>query len=183
MYSPERNRCQGNRGIPQQTAAPAVRICRESPLTQGPRIILLLKERGIRASHILVPAEQQAIDITEEIKSGEKTFEEAAEAYSMCPSKDKGGDLGFFGRGKMVPAFENAAFELNVGEMTDKPVKTDFGYHIIKVVDERKNATIPFQYVKETLHKWLLNTKQNREYISKIDELKEKYDVEVFGML
>ena len=138
---------------------------------------------SVRAAHILVPAKQQAIDIIKEIKSGEKTFQEAARAYSMCPSKDQGGDLGFFPRGKMVPAFEAAAFNLAVGEMTEEPIKTDFGYHIIHLIDERKHETIPFEYVKETLHKWMLGQKQNREYNARIQELKEKYNVTVRGMI
>ncbi len=134
---------------------------------------------SIRASHILLPAEQQAIDIIKEIKDGGKTFEEAAKAYSVCPSKDVGGDLSYFSRGKMVPGFEEAAFALKVGEMSETPVKTEFGYHIIKVTDEKKNETIPFDAVKDSLHRFLLGQKQNRAFLNRVDELKEEYDVTV----
>lgn len=134
---------------------------------------------SVRASHILLPTEQQAIDIIGEIKEGGKTFEEAAKAYSVCPSKDKGGDLNYFQRGKMVPEFENAAFSMEVGEMTDKPVKTEFGYHIIKVTDKKFGETIPFDVVKGSLKKYLLGQKQNRAYLNKIEELKKEFNVEI----
>ncbi len=132
----------------------------------------------VRASHILVPAEQQAIDIIEEIKSEKKTFEQAAKDYSLDMTKDKGGDLGYFPKGKMVPVFEQAAFSLDVGEMTDKPVKSEFGYHIIKVTDKKIGETAPYSAVKDSLKKYLLGMKQNRAYINKIEDLKEIYKVE-----
>ncbi len=85
----------------------------------------------IRASHILVSSEREANRILEELKKG-KGFSEMARRYSACPSGKSGGDLGFFGKGQMVKEFEDAAFSLKEGELS-KPVKTDFGYHIIKV--------------------------------------------------
>ncbi|MEG1432655.1 MULTISPECIES: peptidylprolyl isomerase [Eubacterium] len=133
---------------------------------------------SIRASHILLPAKQQAIDIIEEIKGG-KVFEEAAKEYSICPSKEVGGDLSYFSRGKMVPGFETAAFALKVGEMSEEPVQTEFGWHIIKVTDEKTGETIPFDAVKESLHRFLLGQKQNRQYLNKVDELKKEYPVDV----
>ncbi len=84
----------------------------------------------IRASHILVDHEYEATDLLSKIKEG-KTFEELAEKFSKCPSGEQGGDLGFFRKGMMVPEFETAAFGLGTGE-TSGPVKTQFGYHIIK---------------------------------------------------
>ncbi|MES2769380.1 MAG: peptidylprolyl isomerase [Bdellovibrionota bacterium] len=84
----------------------------------------------IRASHILVDYEHEANDLLGKIKDG-KTFEELAQKFSKCPSGDQGGDLGFFKKGMMVPEFEAAAFALNTGE-TSKPVKTQFGFHLIK---------------------------------------------------
>ena len=85
----------------------------------------------IQARHILVAKKTLAEDIIEEINSGAK-FEEMARKHSTCPSKKKGGSLGEFGRGKMDKAFEKAAFALQKNQMTQIPVKTQFGYHVIK---------------------------------------------------
>lgn len=85
----------------------------------------------VRASHILVKSEQEAIDLYNEIKSG-KSFAETAQVKSLCPSGQNGGDLGFFGKGVMVREFEDAAFSLEVGELS-QPVQTQFGWHLIQV--------------------------------------------------
>ena len=87
---------------------------------------------SIRASHILVPTEEAALKLKKDIEGNNITFEEAASKYSSCPSGRNGGDLGFFGKGQMVKPFEDAAFSLPVGEIS-APVKTQFGYHLIKV--------------------------------------------------
>jgi parvulin-like peptidyl-prolyl isomerase len=84
----------------------------------------------IRASHILVEKQSQALKVAEELKAG-GNFSELAKKYSTCPSGKKGGDLGQFGRGQMVKEFEKVAFALKPGQVSD-PVKTQFGYHIIK---------------------------------------------------
>ncbi|MFW9911024.1 MAG: peptidylprolyl isomerase [Candidatus Thorarchaeota archaeon] len=83
------------------------------------------------ASHILVKKHSQALEIISRIREGED-FAALCREYSDCSSKKRGGDLGCFGRGEMVKEFERAAFALNVGAMTTEPVKTEFGYHIIK---------------------------------------------------
>ena len=85
----------------------------------------------ISAQHILVPKHSQALEVLERLKKGE-SFEKLAEEVSTCPSRRKGGDLGEFGRGMMVREFEKAAFDLKPGEVSKEPVKTEFGYHIIK---------------------------------------------------
>lgn len=85
----------------------------------------------IRASHILVDHEHEANDLLIKIKEG-KPFEELAQKFSKCPSGEQGGDLGFFKKGMMVPEFETAAFALQTGETTTGPIKTQFGYHLIK---------------------------------------------------
>ncbi len=85
----------------------------------------------IQARHILVEKKTLAEDIIEQINTGNK-FEELAKKHSTCPSRKKGGSLGEFGRGKMVREFEQAAFALKKGQVTQVPVKTKFGYHIIK---------------------------------------------------
>ena len=88
----------------------------------------------IKASHILVETEQEAINLKEEILSG-KAFEDVAAEHSNCPSGANGGDLGFFGRGQMVGEFEEAAFDLKVGEIS-APVRTNFGWHLILVTEK-----------------------------------------------
>ena len=89
------------------------------------------KAGKVRASHILVDKHSQAQALISKIAEG-GDFKKIALNYSSCPSKKKGGDLGWFTKGQMVPEFEKAAFRLNVGAMTPEPVKTKFGYHIIR---------------------------------------------------
>lgn len=90
----------------------------------------------VNASHILVLTEKEAIEIRSQLLRG-ASFEDLAKKYSKCPSgASNGGNLGFFGRGMMVPEFEQAAFALKVGEIS-QPVKTQFGYHLIKVIDKK----------------------------------------------
>lgn len=84
----------------------------------------------VKASHILVEKQSQALKVLEELKAG-ADFRELAKKYSTCPSGKKGGDLGQFGRGQMVREFEQAVFALKTGQVSE-PVKTQFGYHIIK---------------------------------------------------
>lgn len=85
----------------------------------------------VRASHILVKSKEESLKIKKEIISG-KSFEQAASEYSICPSGLEGGDLGWFSRGMMVPEFEDTAFSLPVGQLSD-PVRTEFGWHLIMV--------------------------------------------------
>ncbi|ADC50344.1 protein secretion (post-translocation chaperonin) [Alkalihalophilus pseudofirmus OF4] len=89
----------------------------------------------VQASHILVEDEETANEVLEKIEAGEDFGELAAE-YSMDGSATRGGDLGFFGTGEMVPEFEEAAFGLEVGEVSDA-VESQYGYHIIKVTDRK----------------------------------------------
>ena len=89
----------------------------------------------IRASHILVKTEEEAKKLLEEIKNG-ADFAKLASEHSMCPSGRDGGDLRFFGRGMMVKPFEDAAFSLEVGELS-QPVQTQFGWHLIEVTDKK----------------------------------------------
>lgn len=92
--------------------------------------------REVHAAHILVKTEQEARQILDEINRGTMDFSKAAQLKSTCPSGRHGGDLGWFGRGKMVREFENAAFAAKKGEVIG-PVKTEFGWHIIKVLEQR----------------------------------------------
>lgn len=88
----------------------------------------------VRASHILVKTEDQINTLLERLESGE-TFENLAEKCSLCPSKQNGGDLGYFERGDMVKEFEDACFDAEVGELTR--AETQFGWHLIKVTGKR----------------------------------------------
>jgi len=91
--------------------------------------------RKVHAKHILVPTEKEALEVLFDLKQG-KDFEQLAKEKSQCPSKKKGGDLGWFARNQMVKEFEQAAFALKPGELS-KPVKTQFGWHVILVVDAK----------------------------------------------
>ncbi|MFA5266809.1 MAG: peptidylprolyl isomerase [Methanoregula sp.] len=88
-----------------------------------------------RASHILVKTEEQANQIMKRITDGEE-FAAVAKRFSSCPSGKSGGDLGWFGKGMMVPEFEKVAFYEEVGKVVG-PVKTQFGYHVIKVTGKK----------------------------------------------
>ncbi len=90
--------------------------------------------RSVRASHILVDTEEEALELKKRIENGE-SFEKLAKEYSKCMSREKGGNLGFFKRGQMVKPFEDAAFSLPVGVISD-PVKTEYGWHLIKVTSK-----------------------------------------------
>jgi len=128
-----------------------------------------IKEQ-VRAAHILVDTEKQAKDILTKIKSGEK-FEDLAAKYSKCPSKSRGGDLGYFGRGRMVKPFEKAAFALKPGEIS-QIVKTRFGYHIIKCIDKKEAKTLKFKDVANNIRKRLEKQKQIKlkyDTLNKID--------------
>ena len=135
------------------------------------------KPELMTASHILVTDEEKATEILEKINAG-MSFEDAALEYSDCPSKDRGGDLGEFERGSMVPEFEEAVLKSELG-IVDKPVKTQFGYHIIKVMDKKEAETPSFEEVKDQVKQTLLQSKQQNAYMEKTNELREKYPVEV----
>ncbi len=89
----------------------------------------------VRASHILVKTQSEAMKIRKEILQG-KSFNQAAKEYSICPSGEEGGDLGYFSRGMMVPEFEDAAFSLPVNKLSD-PLQTQFGWHLVLVTDKK----------------------------------------------
>jgi peptidyl-prolyl cis-trans isomerase C len=89
----------------------------------------------VRASHLLVGSEGEAEQCRQEILEGQ-SFAEVAKRVSKCPSGSKGGDLGYFTRGQMVPQFDKVAFELPVGELSP-PVQTQFGWHLLTVTDRR----------------------------------------------
>jgi peptidyl-prolyl cis-trans isomerase C len=132
---------------------------------------------SIQAKHILVDDPQKAEQIFWDLKKG-LFFEEAAKKYSLCPSASVGGDLGYFSRGQMVPEFEKAAFSLEVNEIS-KPVRTQFGYHIIKLVDRKKPGIKDFDEVEADIRKILIGSKQNKKYVEESKRLREVYSVKI----
>lgn len=115
-------------------------------------------QEEVRASHILVKTKEEADAIVKQLKSGADFAALAKEKSGDTGSKDKGGDLGFFKRGDMVAAFSDAAFKLKVGE-TSEPVKSEYGYHIIKVTDHKDAVTPTFENSKEEIRKTLVSQK------------------------
>ena len=143
----------------------------------------------VRASHILIkpeftdpnadpnadPNEAKAKartkteDLLKQLKDG-ADFAELAKNYSACPSAPKGGDLGFFPRGETTPAFENTAFELEIGQISDI-VETEYGYHIIKVTEHKDASTTSLEQAKDDIIKQLTQTKQSEiaeEYLESL---------------
>ena len=89
----------------------------------------------VKASHLLVKTEEEALKLKEEIAAG-KEFAKVAQEVSLCPSGQNGGDLGYFTKGQMVKEFEDACFSMEVGEVS-APIKTQFGYHLIHLTDKK----------------------------------------------
>ena len=131
----------------------------------------------VSASHILVESEDQANELLSKIRAGELTFEQAAEQYSKCPSSHNGGNLGEFGRGQMVPEFDQACFSMEVGELS-APVKTQFGYHLIRLDGKKAAEPMHFGDVREQLVRQLTMEKQQAAFRSKINQLKILYPVD-----
>jgi peptidyl-prolyl cis-trans isomerase C len=101
----------------------------------------------VRARHILVSNEDEAKEVIKMIKGGQP-FEEVAKVHSKDPAGPQGGDLGYFRQSDMVKPFSDTAFAMKVGEMTETPVKTEFGWHVIKVEDRRKSSVPSFEQVR-----------------------------------
>ncbi len=139
-------------------------------------------EETVGASHILVETEEKANDVLAKINSGEMSFEDAAKAFSSCPSSQRGGDLGDFGHGQMVAEFDQACFAMQVGEISG-PVKTQFGYHLIRL--DRKNEAKPlsFDEARGELEQRLLSEAQQKAYQSKMNQLRILYPVDHSGIL
>ncbi len=133
-----------------------------------------VKGETVKAKHILVDTEEKCAAIQKDIENGSVTFEEAAKGFSTCPSAQRGGDLGEFGKGQMVPEFEKAAFQAQIGTIVG-PVKTSFGYHLIKVEGKSEASETAYADVSSTIKANLLHQKQNDAYNAKVKELKEKY--------
>jgi peptidyl-prolyl cis-trans isomerase C len=113
------------------------------------QVAKLAPEPEVRARHILVKTEQEAKDIIKQLKGG-ADFTELAKKSSDGPSAQTGGDLGYFSRGQMVKPFEDVAFSLKPGQISD-PIQTEFGWHVIKVEDRRNRPLPSFDEVKDQL--------------------------------
>lgn len=137
----------------------------------------LVEGEKVGASHILVDNEEKAKEILEKINNKEVSFEDAARAESSCPSNENGGNLGEFTRGQMVPEFDEACFSMEVGEIKG-PVKTQFGYHLIKLNSKTEAKPMGFDAIKEQLKGSLLQEKQQEAYRSKLNQLQILYPVD-----
>ena len=138
-----------------------------------------VSDESVNASHILVDSEEKALEILAKINAGEITFEDAAKEYSSCPSKANGGNLGDFGKGQMVPEFDEAVFKMEAGEITSSPVKTQFGYHLIKLIAKNDAEEMPFASIAGEIKGALLQEKRRAAYDSKINQLKILYPVDM----
>lgn len=135
------------------------------------------KPKSYKASHILVEDEKSANEILEKIENG-LSFSDAADKYSTDKAS-KGGDLGEFPKGAMVKEFEDALDELKEGEIS-KPVKTQFGYHIIKL-DHTHDEYLPeLEEIKDRIHDTLLMIKRQEKYLEKTNKIKEKVEVKKY---
>ncbi len=147
------------------------------------------QEESVRASHILIGVDPKATD-EEKKKAKEKAvklrkdlaagadFAALAKGNSTCPSSQQGGDLGYFSRGQMVPPFEQAAFTLKPGELSDV-VETQFGYHIIKAIDHKKAETVAFKDAKPRIDEFLKNQKTSAAVAEYLTENRKKASVEI----
>lgn len=134
----------------------------------------------IKASHILVADKNHSEEslskiekVKADIENGDATFTDMAKKYNTDPTKDTGGDLGWFGRGQMVQEFEDAAFALKVGELSDV-VETSYGYHLIKVTDKQKKVQKTLKQSKNDIKMAL----QADKYADGIESLKNEFNVE-----
>lgn len=131
----------------------------------------------VKASHILVKTEKEASDILAQLKGGAK-FEDLAKKFSTDSTASKGGDLGWFPKGAMVPEFDKVAFSLKEGEMSGI-VKTQFGFHIIKVTGKRPAGITPFEEVKEQIKSNLLPAKQQEIFTKMKEEMKKSAKISI----
>ncbi|MFP7299392.1 peptidylprolyl isomerase [Neobacillus niacini] len=131
----------------------------------------------VKASHILVEDEATAKEVKQKLAEG-ADFGELAKEYSTDEgSKENGGELGFFPKGTMVTEFEDAAFSLPKGEISD-PVKSDYGYHIIKVEEKKEAKEANFDDSKAKIKETLIDQKLESEYTIWLEEKKKDYDIE-----
>jgi len=139
----------------------------------------------VKARHILLKTEKEAQDVINQLKglkgkALEKKFIELAKTKSTGPSGANGGELGWFTKKRMVPEFSNAAFALKPGQITTKPVKTQFGYHVIYVQDKKSGGKIPFDKVKNQIKAQLKVVSFQKRVQAIAKKLRAKAKVEKF---
>lgn len=137
-------------------------------------VAALPKQEEVHARHILVKTEDEAKEVIKELDAG-KDFAELAKEKSTDPNKSEGGDLGYFGRGRMVKEFEDAAFAMPVGTYSKTPVKTDFGYHVIKVEDKRDAPPPPYDQVKDQVRQLVMRDK----YLDLLNKAKQATKIQI----
>jgi len=131
----------------------------------------------VQARHILVETEQEAKDIIAQLNAG-ANFEQLAQEKSIDGSKEVGGELGYFGRGEMVPEFEEAAFAQAVGTWSQEPVQSQFGYHIILVEDHKQASAPSLTEIRADIEEAALNEAKDAKFQAYYDELSQKSEVE-----
>ncbi len=136
-----------------------------------------VRKEEVKARHILLETEEKAQEVLQKIEKG-TNFSELAKEYSTDPgNKEQGGDLGWFERGAMVAEFEKAAFETEVGKISEI-VKTQFGYHIILVEDKKEAGQQSFEEVEEQIRELLLYEKGQEKFNAWLEEIKKKSTIE-----
>lgn len=147
------------------------------------------RDETVKASHILIGVDGKATveekktarEKAEKLKkelSGGADFASLAKGNSTCPSSLQGGDLGFFGKGQMVPPFEKAAFALKPGETSDV-VETQFGYHIIKLTEKKPASTIEYKDAKAKIEEYLKGLKVNESIQKFLEDTKKTAKIEM----
>jgi len=132
-------------------------------------------EEEVHARHILVTTKEEADEIIKQLGEG-ADFAELAKEKSTGPSGPQGGDLGWFVKGRMVPEFDEAVFSMEPGEVSKEPVKTEFGWHVIKVEDRRMSSPPPLDDISEQLKGILVRQKFNEV----MTQLREVTPIEVY---
>lgn len=131
----------------------------------------------LRASHIQVDTEAEAKEISQKLKDGAE-FNQLAKQYSKDPSKERGGDIGYFVKGQLMPEIEEPCFKLEVGQVSDI-TKTQLGYHIVKLTDKREPRAVELSEVKGAIEKELKDRAQQESFSSLIKNLKSKARVKI----